>query len=236
MTEIQVILGVPGTWKNRTELIQAVASKSDGYLLAGNIIHCAKKNVGFQVEVYEHDPQLVEAFSYVNDDQLMKQITNHTFTVYVIATVSDFEELKNVVDVGAGLVKAGGLAVKIETSGTIHTKEEWKELARNQEYFPIYSHFVMLVGNEESYFSCGMKAFGCPDVITSSVLPPEEAADLLNNFNLYSLIEKPAFKSGQTFSVEEGSALYRIQCLEDFRYEEDDLFFNPFGLVELVAE
>lgn len=56
MSEVQVIIGVPGKWKNRSELIQAVASNGDGYLMAGYIIHNAKKDVGFQVEVYEHAP------------------------------------------------------------------------------------------------------------------------------------------------------------------------------------
>ncbi|WP_353652066.1 hypothetical protein [Bacillus sp. AFS001701] len=38
MTESQIIIGIPGNWKNRTELIQAVATKSEGYLMAGNIM------------------------------------------------------------------------------------------------------------------------------------------------------------------------------------------------------
>jgi hypothetical protein len=240
MTEAQVIIGIPGKWRNRTELIQAVASKSEGYLMAGYILHNAKKDIGFQVEVYEYDPNLKEAFSYASrdsfDGSLLDEIGQHTYTVYVIANVTDFDGLKEVVDVGAALIKAGGLAVKVETSGIAHTKDGWDQLVKNKEYFPIYSHFVTLIGDEESFSSCGMKAFGFPDVVTPSSIPPEAAADLLNNFNLYNLVEKPTFKSGETFSLGEESAIYRIQYINDFRYEEDDVFFNPFGLLDLIPE
>lgn len=237
MTEAQVIIGVPGKWKNRTELIQAVAIKSEGYLMAGHFIHNAKKNIGFQAEVYKQDPNLKEAFSYASrntfDDNLLNEIEQHTFTVYVTANVNGFEDLKEVVNVGAALLKSGGLAVKIETSGIAHTKDRWYQLVKNQDYFPIYSHFAILIGDEESYSSFGMKAFGLPDVIVPSSILPEEATDLLNNFNLYNLVDKPTIKSGETFSLDEHSPIYRIQSIKDFRYEEDDIFFNPFGLLDL---
>ncbi|WP_156487212.1 DUF4261 domain-containing protein, partial [Bacillus badius] len=155
-------------------------------------------------------------------------------TVYVIANINGIEGLKQVVDVGATLLKAGGLAIKIETSGMAHTKDEWYQLLENQDYFPLYSHFVTLVGDEESYFSCGMKAFGLPDVITPSSISPEEAADLLNNFNLYNIVEHPPFKNGEIFSLEKNSPVYKIDFINEFRYEEEDVFFNPFGLINLI--
>ena len=238
MAEAQIIIGVPGKWNNRTELIQAVASKSEGYLMAGHIIYNTKKDIGFQAEVYEYDESLKEAFSYASrntfDGSLLEEIKQHTFTVYVIANVNGLEGLKEVVDVGAALLKAGGLAVKIETSGIAHTKDEWYHLAENQDYFPIYSHFVTLVGDEESYYSYGMKVFGLPDVTIPSSIEIKEAADLLNNFNLYNLVEKPVFNNGETFGVGENTPIYKIQYNNDFRYGEDDVFFNPFGLINLM--
>ncbi|WP_082153675.1 DUF4261 domain-containing protein [Bacillus sp. LL01] len=46
-----------------------------------------------------------------------------------------------------------------------------------------------------------MKAFGLPDTVIPSSLPSEEAADLLYNVNLYSIVENPTFRSGETFSI-----------------------------------
>ncbi|GGI11601.1 DUF4261 domain-containing protein [Gottfriedia solisilvae] len=237
MLETQIIIGIPGNWKNRTEIIQSVVSKSEGYLMAGNIIHNSQKNIGFQVEVYDHDPNLKEAFIYASRDTfqhtLLDNIEHHTFTIYIIADAKSIEDVKEVVDVGVGLLKAGGLAVKIESSGVAYTKEDWNELHSNKDIFPLYSHFVTLIGENECYFSCGMKAFGLPDVVISSTIDPEEAADILNNFNLYNIVENPTFNNGETFSVGEDTPVLKITAVNDFRYDEVDLFYNPFGLLEL---
>lgn len=237
MSESQIIIGIPGNWKNRTEIIQSVAAKSEGFLMAGNIIHNSQKNIGFQVEVYEHDPSLKEAFIYASSDtfhkSLLDEIEQHSYTIYVISNVNGIEDVKEVVDVGVGLLKAGGLAVKIESSGVAYTKEDWNELYLNKDLFPLYSHFVTLIGEDQCYFSCGMKAFGLPDVITPSNIAPEEAADILNNFNLYNIVENPTFNNGETFSVGEDTPILKITAIDDFRYDQENLFFNPFGLVEL---
>ncbi|GGB69878.1 DUF4261 domain-containing protein [Fictibacillus barbaricus] len=237
MVEAEVVIGIPGQWKNRTELIQSVAAKSEGYLLAGSIIHNGNKNIGFQVEVYEQDPNLKEAFFYAGGDSfensLLEEIDKHTFTVYVFANKNSIEGIKEIIDVAAALLKAGGLAVKIETTGVAHTKEDWFQLFDNQDFFPIYSHFVTLIGDNDVFYSCGMKAFGLPDVVVPSIISADEAADLLNNFNLYNIVDRPTFKDGATFSLEEESPRYKIHFIDDFRYEEDDIFFNSFGLYNL---
>lgn len=237
MSESQIIIGIPGNWKKRTEIIQSVASKSEGYLMAGNIIHNSQKNIGFQVEVYDHDPNLKEAFIYASRDtfqqSLIDDIDQHTNTIYIIADAKGIEDVKEIVDVVVGLLKAGGLAVKIESSGVAYTKEDWYALQLNKDLFPLYSHFVTLIGEDECYFSCGMKAFGLPDVVTPSNIDPEEAADILNNFNLYNIVENPNFNNGETFSVGEDTPVLKITTINDFRYDQEDLFFNPFGLLEL---
>src|SRR4051812_31178153 len=119
MAEPQIIIGIPGLWKNRTELIQNVVTKSEGYLLAGNIIHNATRNVGFEIDIYEHEPSLTEAFSYAGGERfnsdLLSKIDKHTYTVYVITKVKDFNTVKEIIDVGMGLLNAGGIAIKIET-------------------------------------------------------------------------------------------------------------------------
>ncbi|MBN3555704.1 DUF4261 domain-containing protein [Fictibacillus nanhaiensis] len=237
MNEAEVVIGIPGQWKSRTELIQAVASKGEGYLLAGSIIHNGDKNIGFEVEVYEQDSNLKEAFIYAGGntfaETLLEEIDKHTFIVYVFANKNSLDGLNELIDVGTALLKAGGLAVKIETSGIAHTKEAWFQLFNDQDVFPIYSHFVTLIGDEEIFYSCGMKSFGLPDVAVPSVIPADDAADLLNDFNLYQLVDRSTFKDGETFSLEEDSPRYMIRYIEDNRYEEDDMFFNPYGMFNL---
>lgn len=111
MIEADVVIGIPGQWKSRTELIQKVAAKSGGYLLAGSIIHNGNKNIGFEVEVYEQDPNLKEAFIYAGGDSfeesLLEEIDTHTYIVYIFANKNSLEGLKEIIDVGTALLKAG---------------------------------------------------------------------------------------------------------------------------------
>ncbi|EEL53098.1 hypothetical protein COD82_19805 [Bacillus cereus] len=54
MMETQIVIGVPGLWKDRTELIQEVVSKSN-YILAGNVMHHKEKEIGFEIDIYEQE-------------------------------------------------------------------------------------------------------------------------------------------------------------------------------------
>ncbi|WP_020059916.1 DUF4261 domain-containing protein [Bacillus sp. 123MFChir2] len=237
MTEPQIIIGIPGLWKSRTELVQEVVSKSKGYILAGNIIHHMEKNIGFEIDVYNHDYSLGEAFLYAGggrfNQELLSRLEEHTHTVYVTAKVSDMQSIKEVIDVGMALLNAGGIALKIETVGLAYSKEEWKQLANNKELFPVYSHVVNLIGDEKGYYSCGMQIFALPDAMVHSSISLEEAADLLNDFNLYYLVEKPKLKDGDTISFTQNSPVYKLSQCNDYRYEQDDPFYNPCGLWKL---
>ncbi|EJQ99843.1 DUF4261 domain-containing protein [Bacillus cereus] len=237
--ETQIVIGVPGLWKDRTELIQEVASKSN-YMLAGNIMHHKEKEIVFEIDVYEQDTSLGEAFFYASgerfDEELLRELEKHTYTVYVIAKVDDTERLQEVIDVGMELLNAGGLALKVETAGVAYSKEEWKELAEDKEIFPMYSHLVTLVGDEEGgYYSCGMQAFNLPDVVLDGGIDPEVAVDLLNDFNLHNIFEKPNLKDGDTISFTEDSPMYRLAHYIDERYEQEDPFYNPCGVWKLES-
>ncbi|WP_142320633.1 DUF4261 domain-containing protein [Bacillus cereus] len=192
--ETQIVIGVPGLWKDRTELIQEVVSKSN-YILAGNVMHHKEKEIGFEIDIYEQDPSLREAFFY-----------------------------------------AGGLALKVETAGMAYSKEEWQELAEDKEIFPMYSHLVTLVGDEEDgYYSCGMQAFNLPDVVLDGWIDPEVAVDLLNDFNLHNILEKPNLKDGDTISFTEDAPVYLLSHYIDNRYEQENPFYNPCGVWKLES-
>ena len=92
----------------------------------------------------------------------------------------------------------------------------------------------MLIGEEGHYYSCGMHNFGLPDAQISTSFDSEEAADLLNQFNYYRIIEKPDLESGHTFSLTADSPYYRIELIMDNRNPEDHLFHNPHGLWNLT--
>lgn len=240
MPESNIIIGVPGKWESRTKLIQQVALESQGYLLAGNLISHMEKQIMFEVEVYEHDPNLSRAFSIAGRGNwppyLLEEIDHHTYTVYLIAKANGLESTKDLLDVVTGLLRAGGIAGKIETPGLAYTKEEWYELTRTKEEAAIYLHFVNFIGDSEHIYSIGMNAFGLPDVMVPAYLQPEEFTNLLHNFNLYQLLEQPTFQHGETFSLDPDAPVYQLEKLEDYRYDSEDVCFNPSGIWNLVPK
>ncbi|MBT2647774.1 DUF4261 domain-containing protein [Bacillus sp. ISL-34] len=237
MKDNQIIIGIPGKWKDRTELIQTVASQSEGYLLAGNVFHNSDENITFQAEIHDYEPTLKESFSYASKDafsaRALEEINDHTFTVYIIADVSDTGTVIELIDAGAAILRAGGMAVKIETSGIAHSKEAWLHLHHSPDILSVYAHFVTIIGEEDYYCSFGMKAFGLPDAVTLNTMSPKEAAALLNTFNYYHVGERPLFKNGETFSIQQDAPDFILTGLQDFRYEEGHPFYNPFGLWNL---
>jgi hypothetical protein len=78
-----------------------------------------------------------------------------------------------------------------------------------------------------------MHHFGLADSAVERRFTVEEAANLLNKFNYWRLIERRALRSGESFSLSETSTLFRLQLKEDELNPEDDLFHNPHGLWHL---
>src|SRR5687768_3293759 len=56
------VIGIPGRWPNRSDIVTSIASRSDGYLFAGMVMMKLGTKDGFTLEIYEHDPNLKNAF------------------------------------------------------------------------------------------------------------------------------------------------------------------------------
>ncbi len=52
------------------------------------------------------------------------------------------------------------------------------------------------MGGEDYYYSCGMHHYGFPDVEVASKIDPNTAADLMNRFNYWRIVEKPTLPLG----------------------------------------
>lgn len=181
---------------------------------------------------------MAEAFEFGGQgklsDTILDQTAQHRSVVYLhfpFDIVSQKERMTKFTEV---LSSCGGIAVKLETSGIAHEWERWFELLRSDNPFDTYCASVVLVGDERSYYSCGMHNFGLPDAQISNYFDAMEGADLINRFNYWRIVEMPVLKAGHTFSLAENSPHFRLEPLEDKRHSEDDLFYNPNGLWELL--
>jgi hypothetical protein len=230
---MRTIIGIPGLWPSRFEIMRSLVLQD--LLLTGMILMDAKTKFAVRAEIYPHDPELADAFQYAGGGYIpqeeLEQIARHKHTLYLICESQNPEDLKQLLRIGAKVLQAGGLAVKVETSGIAHPKDRWIEFSQEADLVSLYLALVCKVQHEQGLYTCGMHQFGMRDAIVyDETLDLEECAELLNEFLLYLLHEKPEINEGETFSLNPESLWYRIGVEACTRYEPDHYFHNPHGL------
>jgi hypothetical protein len=144
----------------------------------------------------------------------------------------------------ATLLRSGVTAVKNESNGLTHGRDRWLELAEgagaeDKSVLPLYLALVKRpIADDGLYYSCGMHLLGQPDVeIAWDGEPdPAELARLIDGMALYTLTEERAeqMREGEGFRLSEDEPRWIISREPCDRYEEDDIFFNPYGFWRLT--
>lgn len=230
-TTIETIIGIPGRWKNKSEIVTEIASKSDGYIFVGDLLLNNNEKELYRLEIYEYDQDLPKSFMYAGnftDDQL-KNIGEHNSTIYLIAKSGNLNSISSINKAVCGLLKAGGLAVKVESSGVAHTSDEWFQLAYSGKPEDVVNAYVTILEDGKTYYSCGMHNLGYRDAIITTASPSENAGYLISAFLSHVLSTNTELKQDEIFILSPNSPKYLLEQEECKTYEEDDLFFNPFG-------
>lgn len=233
---VQTVLCIPGRWADRTELIARIVEHGDGYLFAGGVLMHPPTQAMFELHVEPADPRMASAFRAAGrhwvDDDAMAAIAEHTTVLYLVGQGGSRERASEFMNAAAALLKAGGLGVKVESTGIAHTPQDWLDMTANQYLFAAYRAFVITITDSGAY-SCGMHNFGLPDAIVDASAS-DDAAKLASTFSYYLFTEEPTIREGQTFSVGPDAPLYRLSKEPCTAYEDDSLFTNPFGMWRLT--
>lgn len=234
---VQIVLGVPGMWRTRSDIVQAVASRAQPYMYAGNmLLNTETKQMCF-VEIQEHDPTLRNAFAIAGHRSLtaadLDGIAAHTLTPYLIGDGGSIEAAVAMLDAGCAILRAGGLAVKVESSGIAYSASDWQSLAARHDDAAVFRAFVTFVRSGDDYYSCGMHTLGHRDAIVRGSGSGADVAALLQTFLFYLLHEHLVLNAGETFSVDAHSQYYRLMEAPSNMYPDDHPFTNPFGMWRL---
>jgi hypothetical protein len=234
--EPSIVLGIPGRWKDRSEIVTSIAERSGGYLFAGKILMHIASGTHFELDVYDHDPSLAEKVRSGGMGQIpendLTALMEHTFTLYILSDDTGRDVVARMMDAAVGLLDAGGLVVKVEKAGFSISAAQWREHASVKAAYSLYRSMVALVGGEREHFTCGMGAFTLPDctVMESNL---ESAFEVATEFCCYLMDEAPKLAEGHTFGIAEGAIRYRLSFEEYCYYPPDDMFHNPNGLWRL---
>lgn len=221
---------IPGPWREPREVTRVLAKAGMSEELSGtNATHPGS----FRVEIIE-DHQLVGAFAWGRQGRLDEGVLERVGACSRAALV-EFRGLLNehalaVAKLGRALRDAGGAAVRMEASGAASSWESWLERLESGNPFRIYESAVLLVrGDDDVMFTCGMHHFDLPDA-QISMPDPREAIAWLDAFCLYQLAEQPTLTSGHTFQPHGDTPRRGLERWPDHRHHSNDGRHNPYGI------
>lgn len=237
-TQREMILCIPGPWQDRSDFVGAVASANKGeFIFAGAILANPKRKDHVPLDFAPYDSQLHKAFEIAAQGKLpptvLEQISKHRGVAYLHFPIGIIGQQERVAAFTGALKRCGGMAVKIESAGVAHTWEHWMAALGSENPFDLYRTFVLLAGDSQHYYSCGMHHFGLPDAEVERSIEIRQAADVMNRFNYWQIVEEPKIAAGHTFSLTADAPKYRICHRDDSRHDSADLFHNPRGLWSL---
>jgi hypothetical protein len=206
-------------------------------MFAGGILAHPSGNDHVPVEFEEPYSDMVRAFEIAGQGKIsaptLKSISTHTSVVYLTFPGDAFDQRERILKFTNVVRSLGGYAVKVESCGVAHEWESWIKLLSGNP-FDIYCAFVTLIGDGGIFYSCGMHHFGLPECSIPASVPANEAADTMNRFNFWNIVDHPHLNSGETFSVDAVSPPYRLLLSNDVRHPSDHPFHNPHGVWSLT--
>lgn len=242
-TAFTTVICIPGLWNSWEEFILSIVDATNGeYIAAGNILMNAKKKRHYSIEFCEQDNRMQESFKYAGmvtrvTNNFLNQIGGHKHVIYISGQTGNLEEAEHIAFASEAVLKAGGLGIKIETTGKAFEKDKWCSLLESFEESNLYEMFVVdsIVNKDGSVYSCGMQNLGYKDTITSNE-EFQTAVDLIKIFGYYQIVDKPTIQNRQTFSTSIDSPKYRITEELNQPNKGQEQFENPFGMWRLTKE
>ncbi|MFC4008511.1 hypothetical protein ACFOY2_14870 [Nonomuraea purpurea] len=207
----------------------------------------------------EPDPRMTEAFEATMarasfDEADRAAVESHDTVGYLLGAPM-MRELaastsRRLLAATATLLRSGAAAVKNESSGIAHGRERWLALAdraadakREDLADALASAWVTRpIYDGEVLTSCGMHLLGAPEVeIEVGAEPPagDELLELVEHLDvlaIYLLTDPrgPEVEDGDGFRITEDAPRRLLRTGACEGYDEDDLFFNPYGYVRLT--
>lgn len=238
MTE--TVLGIPGLWDTREKLMGALMSThGTRFMLAGDTLLDTQSGESVQLQEGGFIPSLVASFrqSGVYSDFTeadYASLGTHKQCLFLVeGDGGSLATAAKMVAFGQAILQAGGLAVKVESSGKSHTEQDWLDLDPS-DVEDLFWAYVMLSGTPNRWYSCGMHNLGLPDISLGGVTDSDMAATLVDTLARYLLIDEPDIQEGESFGLGPNEPAFRMTKIPCAAFPTDDPYHNPFGLWEMT--
>src|SRR5687768_4076413 len=160
----KTVLCIPGKWKDRSEIVTAIVDNNLGrFIFAGNVLLNINTNQGYSLEIHDKDGQMQNAFKVAGlvnrlSNHFLEEIDKHHYVIYVIGDTGNLDDAKAISEAGLAILNAGGLGLKVESTGKAFTKEHWAKLVTDFEESNLCEMFVIdsINDGQGTTYSCGM--------------------------------------------------------------------------------
>lgn len=201
---------------------------------------------------HEHDPRMPVAFKaclagLTFTDADWDAVDHHDSVAYVLAKGGQEHASyisERMLAVAAELFERwGATAIKSESSGLAHGRETWLALAEDAaEPETLRRAWVKRpIHGDDVLYTCGMHLLGVPDVeLEAEGLLDEdrlgEWVELIDGLAGYLLSEPRAaeIRDGEGFRLAEDAPRWLLRQHTCDRYDDEDIFFNPYGYWRLT--
>ena len=232
----EMIICVPGPWENRSDFARRVFAlePSGRYTFAGGVLADVQHQDEIQVQFLGPHPRMAEAFEAATRGDLPSDVASaiaaHRSSIYLRFPSNVIEERLRILKFTELAKRLGGIALKLESCGVGHWWERWFKLLASKNEFDWYCAVVMLLAGDDRYYSCGMHHFGLADSTVEKRMVIRQAANLINKFNYWRIINHRTLRSSEILRLDESGARFRLSWEPDRLNPEGDLFHNPHGL------
>ncbi|BAU54417.1 hypothetical protein [Mucilaginibacter gotjawali] len=234
------VLCIPGIWKDVEDIANTVFSVNEGtYMVVGDLLIHPQAAQFYKFEIKEQDENMAESFERLGKTTGittvgLSKIRNHNYVIYITGKTGSFNEAHQIALAGAAILKAGGLGIRIDTTGKAFEQQKWLKYLINFVEADLFEMFVTnsFIDERNIVFSRGMHNLGLKDILVCGE-ELQKAVDLINVFGYYQVFDKPVIHQNEFFQPGLQSARYLITEEINQFYSDNKLFNNPFGMWKL---
>lgn len=226
---------VPGPWDHASEVVTALGRAGiDAQVRPDTPIQATQTFV----QIIE-DSELEQAFTWGRYGPLPPDLVDRISVCQRAALLEVGVRIDQapatVAALGRALRDAGGVAVRMEASGSAWAWQPWLERLDAADAADVYGAVVLSVQWDDGVlFTCGMHHFDLPDA-EIVMEDPADALSWLDIFNIWQLAESPDLASGHTFQPDADADRRVFERWPDHRHDSNDGRHNPFGLWRFLA-
>jgi hypothetical protein len=213
-TRAALEVSASGQWRDRLDLRDALAAHAPKFLLGGCELFDLETRYRHHIDTHE-DPGGVRVTC---SDTAM--------------TAASAREIQRA---ATALVLAGATQIQVHTSGITHPGVAWRRFSESGGWSDLYSAYVRFVSGVRYFASCGMHAFGMPDVHVSAEVGLVEASNAIAAFNVYALERRPILATGHWFTGSDNGPRFRLRRADCEHFPREQSLHNPFGVWQLHA-